>query len=91
MTLTLEYFICKESPTLYQVVKMEDGTPSATYKVEKKEKWGCNCMSGHIRGYCKHKDWVTGTTQLPNYVTTQKQVSLSKYKQFLTSLKKVRI
>ncbi len=55
----ITYIIKKESEIEYKVAKFIDGNFEAEYIVIKRfKKWECNCMSGSIRHYCKHKDWI---------------------------------
>lgn len=57
-TLEVDYELTKVNPREYRVVKYLGGFEEQVYKVTSKVRWSCSCISGHIRGYCKHQSWV---------------------------------
>lgn len=92
-----DYEIRNISNSEYIIVKYEHGFQEAEYTVSKKnnKSWRCSCISGHIRGYCKHKDWVKliregKTRELPEFVRIFKSIDGEKARrEVLASLQKV--
>ena len=53
------YIIHPISETECRVAKYKNNVYLDTYIVNKlNNKWECSCISGVIRHYCKHKDWI---------------------------------
>jgi hypothetical protein len=61
-----EYEIVELYPKSYRIIKLVGGCVEAMYRVH----YGtCDCISGKVRGYCKHKDWVRNLSKLPSNVS----------------------
>lgn len=77
----MNYQILQEGNYKYTVGKFEDTEyiPIAEYTVTVRQnnRLACNCMSGRIRKYCKHIDWVrairNGQT-IPSHVCVVEKV-----------------
>lgn len=76
--ITKTYDIIPINDNEYKVVKYSNNFPEQEYTVQRKRSaWSCNCISGHIRGTCKHKDWISAIRShkaLPDNIKLIKQI-----------------
>lgn len=72
-----KYIIHPISETEFRVAKYKNDVYLDTYVILKSNnKWECSCMSGVIRHYCKHKDWIHNIVNghsLPDNVSVMKE------------------
>lgn len=64
----ISYELIPVSDKEYKVIKYSNNFPVIEYTITKKKSWRCNCISGKIRNYCHHKDWLSNLKSLPSNV-----------------------
>ena len=84
-----EYIIKQKNDSVYEIHKFLLGGLETTYHVDLNHKTACDCISGRIRKYCKHKDWVHAVRHggtLPECVTVAEEATPDKLEELLEDL-----